>query len=472
MPPRGSSQRRAPAALLERNSVRILDAVVEVVAQSGWSQLTAASVARSAGLSPRPIQDRFADRWAMAGAAWESIAGPALLSALAELLGAAGLLAVEDRVPQAAQAQANTRERLAAALASAGLAEFVGPAPASASTGPAERLRVALQEALAAAGELDRGALRVGGPSAAWLTVAYESFLRPDAELRAATEFLVVSQFNEGLAGLVQRSVGASVAQWCSASEAGAPLAARRAYLIAVALGLLLSRTRRSVAQMEIGAEAALHLQAVSAAREPVPVPDTRAGHLAEFLDFTTGEPALDDLLRATLEEVGRVGYDAATTAAIGRASGHSEGLLFARYPSKVEAFMDATRRQHAVGWRRNEEFIQSLTASHGPGVAEAVMIREMQRPELRHGRAISLEQVRLALHDERLREVQWGELDTLVDETLSKDPQWYTANSEAHLHMSVAIGLGVTVLPLLAPDAWELPYDVVTIPLDEPEAR
>jgi hypothetical protein len=34
---------------------------------------------------------------------------------------------------------------------------------------------------------------------------------------------------------------------------------------------------------------------------------------------------------------------------------------------------------------------------------------------------------------------------------------------------MSVAIGLGVTVLPILAPDAWKLPYDVVTIPLNEP---
>jgi hypothetical protein len=407
----------------------------------------------------------------MAGAAWESIAGPALLSGLAELLGAAGLLPVVDADLEGAEFGADTRERLEAALSSAGLLEVVNPAPASTSAEPTERLRMALQDALTAADALDRAALRTGGPSAAWLAVAYERFLRPDAALRAATEFLVVSQFHEGLARLVRSSVGDTVSQWCSPSAVDAPLAARRAYLIAVALGLLLARTRRSVAQMEIGGEAALQLQALSAVREPVTLPDTRAKHLEEFLDFTTGEPALDDLLRATLEEVGRVGYEAATTAAIGRASGHSEGLLFARYPSKVEAFMDATKRQHAVGWRRNEEFIQSLTASHGPGIAEAVMIREMQRPELRHGRAISLEQVRLALHDERLREVQWGELDTLVDETLSKDPQWYTANSEAHLHMSVAIGIGVTALPLLAPDAWVLPYDVVTVPLDEPDA-
>ena len=406
----------------------------------------------------------------MAGAAWESIAGPALLSGLAELLGAAGLLPVVDADLEGAQFGANTRERLEAALSSAGLLEVVNQAPASTTAEPTERLRMALQDALTAADALDRGALRAGGPSAAWLAVAYERFLRPDAALRAATEFLVVSQFHEGLARLLRSSVGDTVSQWCSPSAVDAPLAARRAYLIAVALGLLLARTRRSVAQMEIGGEAALQLQALSAVREPVTLPDTRAKHLEEFLDFTTGEPALDDLLRATLEEVGRVGYEAATTAAIGRASGHSEGLLFARYPSKVEAFMDATKRQHAVGWRRNEEFIHSVTAAHGPGIAEAVIIREMQRPELRHGRAISLEQVRLALHDERLREVQWGELDTLVDETLSKDPQWYTANSEAHLHMSVAIGIGVTALPLLAPDAWELPYDVVTVPLDEPD--
>ena len=473
MAPRGSSQRRRPpVALLERNSARILDAVIAVVADSGWSQLTAAAVARAADLSPRPIQDRYPERWAMAGAAWAAIAGPALSSALDDLLGAAGLIPLDAPAPDRALARTDSRDRLATALTSIGMLQETTEEAALPSVEPVERLRAGLRQALAAAEDLDRMALRSAGPSAAWLAASYERFLRPDAALRAATEFIVVSQFNEHLASQVQANVGARVADLCSTTTVDPPTAARRAYVIATALGLLLSRTRRSAAALDLCDEAALHLQAIRAEREPVPLPPTRAKHLDEFLDITTGEAALDDLLRATLEEVGRVGYEAATTVAIGRTSGHSEGLLFARYPSKVEAFMDATRRQHAIGWRKNEEFIGSLTAEHGPGIAEAVMVREMQRPHLRLGRAISLEQVRLALHDERLRDVQWGELDTLVDETLSKDPQWYTANSEAHLHMSVAIGIGVTALPLLAPDAWELPYDVVTVPLDEPATR
>ena len=95
-------------------------------------------------------------------------------------------------------------------------------------------------------------------------------------------------------------------------------------------------------------------------------------------------------------------------------------------------------------------------------------MIREFQRPDLHGYRAISLEQVRMALHDERLREVQWGELELLVAQALAEAPNWAAAGTPAHLHLSVAIGLGVTVLPILAPEAWLLPYDVVTVPLDE----
>lgn len=86
-----AQRRRSPVSLLERNRERIVGAVVEVLADAGWSGLTFSSVARVAGLSPRPVQDRFPDRWALAVAAWEQVTGPALESALQELLASAGL---------------------------------------------------------------------------------------------------------------------------------------------------------------------------------------------------------------------------------------------------------------------------------------------------------------------------------------------------------------------------------------------
>jgi hypothetical protein len=35
-------------------------------------------------------------------------------------------------------------------------------------------------------------------------------------------------------------------------------------------------------------------------------------------------------------------------------------------------------------------------------------------------------------------------------------------------LAVSIALGLGLALLPVLHPEAWSLPYDVVTIPLAE----
>ena len=75
-----------------------MGAVVAVLADAGWAGVTVASVARAAGLSPRPVQDRFPDRWAMAVGAWQQQVGPALEGALLELLESAGL--EDDRLPR------------------------------------------------------------------------------------------------------------------------------------------------------------------------------------------------------------------------------------------------------------------------------------------------------------------------------------------------------------------------------------
>jgi len=496
-------RRRSPALLLERNRERIVEAVVAVLGDHGWSGLTYASVARVAGLSPRPVQDRFPDRWALAVAAWEHTAGPALESFLEELIASVGLIVpgTPALLPEADQAASpastglpestglpastglpeptGLHERLQDALERAGLLPrpLQGGSPAGsteapmdpqAEQDPVEEMHEALGVALDAARRADYRAVRAAGPSPEWLARALEPFLRPDATLRSAIEILVMSQFDLRLGAAVTDWAGHKVAGWCNPSTEDPARSARCAYLTSVALGLLLARTRAAVADLDLRGESWLLFEALQSDATPAQLPDVRADHLERFLEFDSEDPALDALLRATMEEVGRVGFDAATTAGIGRASGYSEGLLFARYPSKVELFVDATRRQHAQNWRLNEEFQQTVAAAHGAGVAEAVVIREFQRPHLRVERAINLEQVRLALHDDRLREVQWGELDAMVAAATSNDPDWLPAVSAAHLHMAVAIGLGSVCLTLLVPDAWQLPYDVVAVPLDE----
>jgi len=482
---------------LDRKRSPIIRSAAEALASEGWSGMTLASVARSVGLSTTPIQARFPSRGLMAAAVWDEIAGPALLASLEEVLAAAGLMEASSNPPRVAPdaeplLQQDLHGRISTALNAAGLAPEVLLAVSDnakstvAALGGAEALallREGVSVTLKAALELDDIAVKARGPSATRLTRALEHFVRPGTELRAASELLVMSQFDSALAESVQAEVGEVVATWCSPKrknrrrrtheevneieargQQSAVAAARRTFLVATALGLLFATERAGVSALDLFGEAELLMAALAVRIQPGSMPSSRGGHLETSLHFDTGDAALDALLQATLEEVARVGYDAATTSGIGRAAGRSEGLIFARYPSKVEMFADASARQTAKGWRENEAFAHRINETHAPGMADAVLMREIMRPDLRHVRAASLEHLRLARHDDRLREVLWSELDKLVADELSRDPNWERGSSAAHLHMSVALGLGVTVLPLLAPDAWQLPFHHVTI--------
>lgn len=488
---------------LDRKRSIIVDAAAEVLASQGWSGLTFTAVARSVGLSTTPIQARFASRGLMAAAVWDEVAGPALVVSLKEVLAAAGLVESGShpaRVAPGAEPllQQDLHDRISTALHAAGLApevllagseEAQGTLAALGGSAALAMLRQGVSSTLQAALDLDDIAVKACGPSALWLTRSLEPFVRPGTELRAASELLVMSQFDPAVRERIQADVGEMVATWCGpgpqrrrgrtqedADQMAARVlepavdAARRTFLVASAVGLLFASERAGAWALDLSAEAELLMAAFTSRIQPGSMPSSRGTHLETSLHFDTGDPSLDALLQATLEEVARVGYDAATTSGIGRAAGHSEGLIFARYPSKVELFADATARQTAKGWRENEAFAHRINQTHAPGMSDAVLMREIMRPDLSPVRAASLEHLRLARHDERLREVLWGELDKLVADELAIDPNWERGTSAAHLHMSVALGLGVTALPLLAPDAWQLPFHYVTIPLSSPQ--
>jgi hypothetical protein len=101
-------------------------------------------------------------------------------------------------------------------------------------------------------------------------------------------------------------------------------------------------------------------------------------------------------------------------------------------------------------------------------GIADAVAIREVQRPHVASQRATHLEQIRISWHDDELQRALAAEFDQFVADATAADPAWAPANSPAELHVSIALGFGLSLLPVLHPEAWSLPYDVVTIPLAE----
>lgn len=378
-----------------RRTDRVLGAAsVRVAAEEGWGEFTFARVAREAGTSRRPLQDRYADRSELAATTWTDAAEPVLRGLLLELLASAGLLETS-------------------------------PDP-------------------------DR------------FTSVLDALVHPVEEVRAAVEFLIVAQFDEDLRSAVDRTLGAQITRWCTPAPGALARedAARRAFILSAALGLVLVARRPGVGAVDVHRLGGVFLAALATEVEPGRVPDVEAPHIDAPVPFDTGDPVRDRLLQAALDEVGEQGYDAATVDAIAHRARSSQGALFARYPTKVALFLDASRRQAALALRANEEWMSRIEADWGRGVAEAAFIRESQRPGRHRLRVITLEQMRTGWHEPTVREAVTREYAAFIAEELAARPGFNV--SEAHA--GLAIGGGTLLLCILYPDAWLLPYDIVTV--------
>ena len=377
-----------------RTDRALSSASIRVAAEYGWSDFTFARIARQAGTSRRPLQDRFADRSQLAAATWSESAEPSLRGILVELLASAGLLQI-----------------------------------------PADRDR---------------------------LVTVLDALAHPAPEVQAAVEFLIVAQFDRDLSEAVRATLGAEIARWCGPDPEALTRddAARRAFLLSVALGLVLVARRPGIEVIDVDRIAGVLLPALAAKVSARPLPETAAPHIDDPVPFATGDDVRDRLLQATLDVVGEHGYDAATVDAIAHRAHSSQGALFARYPTKVSLFLDASRRQAAFALRANEEWMAGIQAEHGRGVAEAAFIRESQRPGRHRLRVVTLEQIRTGWHEPAVREAVTREYAAFIAEAHAAKPGF----NEAEAHAGLALGGGTLLLCILYPDAWLLPYDVVTV--------
>lgn len=385
-----------------RNDGRILDAGYRALAERGWSDLTFPAVAGLADLSMRPVRDRFADRSELAAAVWTSRVCP----------------------------------------------DFVGDL-------------VRLQEA----SDL---AIKAGEREAQGLIEALEPFHRPEPRMRAAVEVITVAGFDPILRGALDTTLLPHLRSWLTPGVDGLSTAdaARRAYIATTALGMVVAGLQFGPDQPRLDDEIRRLATIVAMPREPLTQPSPTADHLDVGTDFGTGDPYWDDLLQATLDQVGTRGYDAATTAAIARASGHTEGFLFARYPSKIDLFFDATQRMFGRNAEANLQFQAQVAELTSPGMSEAVTMREFMRPGRERLRLINLEQYRVSWYDERFQRMMNQVLEPLMDAFAASIPQASPAQGRAAALMEIIRGVGPVLLSHLVPETWTLPFDVVTIPL------
>ena len=299
------------------------------------------------------------------------------------------------------------------------------------------------------------------------LGAALQPFLKPSAELRASGELLMVAAHDEQVRALVTDLALAPLTRSLNPSLAGSPeRAAIRGYVVMLALGLLLESWRSHAPHVDLTIPLEGLASVFRTPGVPRSLPAERAAHLDEPPIIDTGDSLWDAVLHATLRQIGTYGYEAATVEAIVSEAGCSESVLFRRYATKSDAFLDATRRMVGAATELNVAFQQRMAEEHSPGLSEAIMMREFMRPGREVERGIGLEQFRLAWHDERMRIATEAEQAPIVAGYLESLTHLPAGEALARLHLEFAMGMGTVWLAALLPESWELPYDVVTVPL------
>lgn len=289
----------------------------------------------------------------------------------------------------------------------------------------------------------------------------------PDPLLRAGIEVILVSRYEDRLRPCVIQTLDLDAFVSPNSGRLTGADAARNAFVLSLALGMLVeSRRIGAWDQIDTTDDIARIARAIGADIESTPLPTERAEHLFQPPDFDVDSAPLAAVLGATLTEVGELGFEGATLQRIARESGYSTGVVFQHYEGKRDLFLDATMRMLTNAQRHNLAYLSSIAEQHGPGIADATMMREFLRPELRSVRTITLEQYRMAWHDPIMEGPFRDAQHDFVEATLQMNPTMSRAQAQSRAFIALSRGIGIGVLADLTPDAWKLPYDVVTVPL------
>lgn len=306
------------------------------------------------------------------------------------------------------------------------------------------------------------------GVTGAELITAFEPFMSPSAEMRAACELILVSSYESSLQRAIADTVGAQLTEWVTPQRGQVTRAeaARHAFLIATSLGFVLEAGRLG----DFDADFTLPMDALAHAlthpTSPARLPGARADFLDEPMDFATGDPAWDAILTATLDCVGELGYEAATIDTIDAAAGYSRTVIFTRYRTKQDLFIDATDRVLAKNVALTVAYQQAIEATSADGIPDSCYLREIMRPERTRIRTIGLEQIRLAAHIEALQQPIREALGQYEEVFRAEAPDQSARQIRGRLISDVALSTGALALAQLRSDVWQLPYDTILVPL------
>lgn len=326
---------------------------------------------------------------------------------------------------------------------------------------------------------------RVGPAFVAWLQDIFSSFqldllrnepevfeevfktaLQPSMELQVALELLIESQFDPKLQLAIQNDLFSNFAQWFEGEKAES---GRNGYILMILVGFLIaSRTLEYPDRVDFTIVTRNIIARALQERQPIDLPQDSADYLQNPLEFDLEDKTLISLLHATHEVIGEVGYNHATVDTIVKRANSSQGALFARFPTKLDLFIESTRQHSNLAMTRNWVFRSSLDSKYGPGMGTCIFVREACRLDWARLRAVNLEQYRLTWYNSLFRENSNSVSTRFKDERQKFLAQSTSEEDEVERntndYYAIAAGMGMVLLPLIYPRASELAFDVMLL--------
>jgi AcrR family transcriptional regulator len=195
---------------------------------------------------------------------------------------------------------------------------------------------------------------------------------------------------------------------------------------------------------------------------QDLPIPEVDASYIRQSF-VPPAQSANYRLMNACLESVAKYGFAQTTTKMIAKASGFSEGKLFASYPSKLELFLDSVGCQLGAGFQANFEATEQWTNQYGIGMTAAILLREYHRGDLDLQRALQVEFLRLAWHRSDMFERRLSDVNRAMQALGVAATGPSAPAQEVEQVLMTACGTGSLIVARLDREAWRLPFAAAT---------
>ena len=299
-------------------------------------------------------------------------------------------------------------------------------------------------------------ALREERPGIAFAR-AMKAFVHPEPRLIAAIELVLAAQFNTEPLSEISSLTSRFLSDRVLVSDHVTPEQATVAATICFeAFGLALLSSRPWTAQSSPRERLIQFGEALLKASPSAPLPEFDSEYLRQPLP-SSGDPRLDHLLTVVEEVIGTIGYHRTTVAMVCRAADVSSGFVFSRFATKFDLFAAVIDRAWSERFRETAALTTRLGTDYGPGVAEALVWRELMRPSVTIPRAIYLETNRLMRYDPAM-----ANLMAIEDQRLFTR-RGIAAPIPSVINVRRSIGLGIAFVARLVEDVRDLPFGCVT---------